>query len=281
MAIAVVVALLLVPLPIETLAGTWFALANTIENTAHPLIFWWLTARLLLVVRSRLSSTVAAYPVTFALAVALGLATEYLQSLVGRDASLEDARNDVIGAVFALAIQARRDLHPATYRRWRAAATVMAMAIAAVAIMPLAWTCAAYIWRWQSFPVLWSADAPLARRFAYWKQDAYPGLVLAEPARDWRGYRSLQFRIRALGNNTEIRIRVHDQRHNQQFLDRFNTAFLLPDTQPRVITIPLDAIMHGPAMRPLDLSAVKGVIVFQEGRGEALRFDVGEIRLVR
>ena len=278
----VVAVLLLVPLPLGAMARNWYALTNTVENAGHPLVFWWLTAHLLPVVRRRLSPATLAYAATFALAMAFGVASEYGQSLVGRDESWEDVRSDAIGALFALALQARRDLRESGHRPWRPVATIVAVALAAVAAFPVVWTTAAYIGRWSDFPVIWSPDSVLARRFSYWKQDAYPGLVIDEPTRDWRGYTALQVKARSLRpTGTEIRIRVHDQQHNQEFLDRYDRAFVLPDARERTLTIPLDAIQHGPAARQLDLSAVRGIVIFQEGAREPPRFAVDEIRLVR
>lgn len=277
----VVAALLLLPLPLDPLARNWFALTSTIENAGHPLVFWWLTALLLPVVRRQLSNVASAYGATLVLAIAFGLGTEYVQSLVGRDASWEDARNDVLGAMFALALQARRDLRPPGHGRWRPVAAVAAVVLFALCTYPLAWTIGAYVGRWSAFPVIWSSDYVLARRFSYWKQDAYPGLVIDEPARDWRGFTALQVKVRSLRNTgTEIRVRVHDQQHNQEFLDRYDKAFELPDARERTLTIQLDAIRHGPANRELDLSAVRGIIIFQEGSRESPRFVVDEIRLV-
>jgi VanZ family protein len=281
-AVALVTLLLLVPLPLGSLARNWFALTNTIENFAHPLMFWWLTAHLFPAVRTRCPSNLTAYGLTLALSVGLGLALEYFQSLVGRDASWEDARNDAVGTLLALALQARRDPGCAGARPWRPVATLAAIALAVMAAFPMMWTTAAYIGRWVNFPVIWSADSRLAHRFSYWKQDAFPGLVIDEPARDWRGYTALQVKVQSLrSNGTEIRIRVHDQQHNQEFLDRYDQAFVLPDSRERTLTIPLAAIQHGPAARHLDLSAVRGLIIFQEGAREPPRFAVGEIRLVR
>ena len=280
--ILLVAVLLLAPLPLGPMARHWFALTNTIENAGHPVVFWWLTAHLLPVVRARIQSATLAYASTLLLAVAFGLATEYVQSLVGRDASWEDARNDTVGAMLALALSARSDLRGSLHRSWRPLATIAAVALATVAAYPLAWTVAAYAGRWMDFPVIWSSESLLARRFSYWKLGRYPGLVIEEPARDWRGYAALQIRVRSLrSSGTEIRIRVHDQKHNRQFLDRYDMAFVLPDSQERVLTIPLEAIRAAPATRELDLSAVRGVIIFQEGAREPPHFEVGEIRLVR
>jgi hypothetical protein len=280
--VALVVTLLLVPLPLGPLLLRWHALTNTLENAGHPLVFWWLTAHLLPVVRSKVSPAASAYALALALAVAFGLATEYVQSLVGRDASWDDARHDALGAMLALALQARRDLRASEHQRWRPLATGVAASLAAIAAFPLAWTFTAYAGRWAQFPVIWSADSVLAQRFSYWKQDAFPGLVIDEPARDWRGYAALEIQVHSLrSTGTEIRIRVHDAMHNQQFLDRYDRAFVLPDSRDRTLTIPLELIRHGPATRELDLSAVRGIAIFQEEPREAPRFSVGQIRLVR
>jgi VanZ family protein len=280
--ISLVALLLLVPLPLGPLAHRWFALANTIENAGHPLVFWWLTAQLLPVVRARVSPAWFAYALAFILAVVFGLATEYAQSLIGRDASWEDARHDALGAMLALALQARCDLRGSKCRRWRPAATAGAAILAAAAAFPLGWTLTAYAGRWADFPIIWSADSMWPRRFSHWKRDGSPGLVIDEPTRDWRGYTSLWVRIRSMrSTGTEIRIRVHDATHNQELRDRYDRAFFLPDARERTLSIPLEAIKHGAAARELDLAAVRGIVIFQSGSRGSPGFAVGEVRLVR
>jgi hypothetical protein len=279
---AVVAFLLLVPLPLGHAARHWFALTNTLENLGHPVVFWWLTAHLFPAVRRNVAPLGLTYLLTFIVAVIFAMLTEYAQSLVGRDDSWEDVRSDLLGTLLALTLQARRDLQAAGRQSWRPLATLAASALAIVAVFPAAWTSAAYVLRWQAFPLLWSPEALFAQRFSHWKQDAYPGLVIDEPARNWRGYTALQVKVRSLrSTGTEIRIRVHDQQHNREFLDRYDRAFVLPDTRERTLTIPLEVIRHGPAARKLDLSAVRGIVIFQEGAREPPRFTVGEIRLVR
>jgi VanZ family protein len=279
---AVVAALLLVPLPLETLARQWFTLTNTIENAAHPLLFWWCTTQCLPVVRRRVATTWLAYSLTLALMAILGIGSEFLQSLVGRDSSWEDVGNDTIGAMLALALQARKDAKGGGRALLRPMATLAAVALIVAAAFPVAWTVSAYVRRWAVFPVIWSSNSVIERRLSFWKQDAYPGLVIDEPARDWRGYSALQVRIRALrSSGTSIRIRVHDQRHNRDILDRYDHAFVLADSSEHVLSIPLQAIQHGPAARELDMSAIRGLIIFQEDGWEPPRFSVGEIRLVR
>ena len=280
-AVLVVAVLLLAPLPLGSLSRNWFALTNTIENAGHPLVFWWLTSRLLPPVRSRVKGLWSAYLLTLVLAIAFGVGTEYLQSHVGRDASWEDVRNDAFGAMLALALHARMDLRKSGHESWQSLATVTGFVLASLAAFPLVWTVAAYTGRLWNFPEIWSADSVLARRFSYWKQGNHPGLVIEEPARDWRGYTALQVQVRSLlASGTEVRIRVHDQKHNRQFLDRYDKSFVLPDSTERTLSIPLEAIKHGPNSRDLDLSAVRGIIIFQEGSHPSPNFVVQRIWLV-
>jgi hypothetical protein len=279
--LALVTVLLLVPLPLDPLMRNWFALTSTAENFAHPLAFWWLTAQLYPVVRNRIQPASLAYAMTLLLAVVFGAAMEFFQSLVGRDASWSDVRSDALGAMFALALQMRNDASSSGHAPWRISATVIAASLAVAATFPLAWTCTAYVLRWQAFPTLWSPDALFAKRFSYWEQDDFPGLVIHEPVRDWRGYSALQVTIRSLRDSgTEVRIRVHDQRHNFEFLDRFDRAFALTDGRERKLRIPLQDIARAPADRALDITAVQGVIIFQEGRQDAPEFAVSDVSLV-
>lgn len=279
-ALILVTVLLLVPLPVIPLAHNWDNLAHVIENTAHPVAFCWLTMRLLRIRRAGVRGE--SYLLAVSLAMALALATEYVQSTVGRDASWEDVRNDIIGTLLALALQARRDLSASSQSSWRALATTCAALLLLLAILPLASTIASYTWRWEAFPVLWESDSFFAKRLSHWKTDEYPGFVLDEPAENWSGYSTLQVKVRSLTQSgTELRIRVHDRRHNQEIGDRYNATFTLLDGEQRVVNISLDTIRRAPLTREMDLSAIRGIIIFQDGGPGSPHFDVSEIRLVR
>jgi hypothetical protein len=66
----------------------------------------------------------------------------------------------------------------------------------------------------------------------------------------------------------EIRLRVHDVRHKQQFHDRINQAFFLPGDRARALRIPPEAVR-------------RGLTNFQDSGPGPSRFDEGDIRLVR
>ena len=86
---------------------------RTLHNSAHAPIFGCVSLLVLLIARShpRLQSLglLAQYVLALTGALALGVVTELLQIPVGRDASVEDALHDTIGALAFLGVFAAVD----------------------------------------------------------------------------------------------------------------------------------------------------------------------------
>lgn len=273
---AVIAALLFLPIPVPGAALRWTALVNTLENAMHPLLFAGLTLVVLNVFRASPGRRIL-----FALAaiVLFALATEIVQGMLGRDATWEDVGNDLLGIAFAALLIVRQRANSKAVRAGCGAGAAIALLLAAV---PLAWTLAAYGARFASIPVLWKADALLLQRFAYFKFDRYPGLVVDEPLRDWRGYLELQVDVdNPHPASVHVILRVHDWAHHQAYRDRYNEEFRLPANQSTTLRIPLSRIEAAPARRRMDMSDIGGVILFQVAeRGEPAP-RVREIRLAR
>lgn len=280
-ALAVVTTLLLVPLPLDQAMRRWPAMVSTLENFAHPIVFAWLANVVFSFLRPRIKSRLAPYALTLALTTSFGLGTEYLQSLVGRDASWVDAGNDVLGTLFALLMMARKDLPGAGRRLLRCGINTGAVVVVVAAAFPLLWITAAYAWRAYAWPVLWRSDAVLMRRLAHWQGGEYPGLVIEEPRGDWRGYSQLWVTARSLRpSGVQITLRVHDHGHNQQYLDRYNEDFVLPGDSQLTLKVPLERIRLAPEKRDMDMGAITGIIIFQETGFQPARFEVTEVLLV-
>ncbi|MBL8269659.1 VanZ family protein [Steroidobacter sp.] len=286
------VAVVFAPVPGDT---RWI---RTLHNSAHAPIFGCVALLTLFIVRTqpRFASLALAtqYALALAAALLLGILTELLQIPVGRDASVEDALHDVIGAVALLGIFAVFD------RRVRAAskaslvrliAAVVGSAALAVAAAPVTRAAIKYQQRDERFPVLADFTERYDRYFIFQKSaefapatmplqwagtageramhvnlldGPYPGLEFIELAADWSHYSTLAV---DLTNPTPLGLqfvlRVHDATHNNQPSDRFGRRFELAPQTRQVIRIPLQDVAAGPRERVLDLRNVAGMIIFR------------------
>jgi hypothetical protein len=282
---------------------------RTLHNCAHGPIFGGVGLLLLGVLWTRpVSASLPAarqYAIAFSAAVALGMLSELAQIPAGRDASIMDAANDVLGVAAFLALFAVVDprLRAQAPGR-RATALVIALAMLAVLAAPMVRAAIKYQQRDRRFPVLadfsqeynryfieqrlarfepvrlkglWAVQPEESAMRVSFLAEPYPGLELIEPLPDWSGYSKLAL---DLTNPTEseldLMLRVHDTRHTGEYSDRFNKPLRLPAMSRAVIRVPLAEIASGPASRSLDLTQVAGLIVFRQAPSPA-----GEMYLSR
>lgn len=271
---------------------------RTLHNSAHAPIFGCVSLLTLFVVRRqpRLASVgvTGQYALALGAALLLGILTELLQIPTGRDATVEDALHDVIGAVALLGIfaafdsQVRASAHSGAVRL---AAAMIGIVALSVAVAPVTRAAIKYQQRDERFPVLadfterydryfilqqWAEFSP-AKLPAPWASQAgegamhvdlldgpYPGLEFIEPRPDWSGYSTLAV---DLTNPTplalQLELRVHDAAHNYQPADRFSRRFDLAPRTRQVIRIPLQDVAAGPRTRKLDLRNVAGMIIYR------------------
>jgi hypothetical protein len=275
---------------------------RTLHNCAHGPIFGGVALLLLMALRARAASALLAparqYAIAFGAAAALGVLSELAQIPTGRDASLMDAANDVLGIAGFLALFAVIDPRLRAHGLGRRA-TVLAMAIAMLAILaaPIVRATIKYEQRDRRFPVLadfsqeynryfieqrltrfehvrlkdlWAVRPEESAMRVSFLGEPFPGLELIEPLPDWSGYSKL---VLDLTNPTEreldLMLRVHDARHTGEYSDRFNKPLRLPAMSRAVIRIPLAEIASSPASRSLDLTRVAGLIVFRQAPSQA------------
>ena len=293
LAIAILLwAVVFAPAPGET---RWI---RTLHNSAHAPIFGCVALLSLMLIRARprlaALGPATQYALAWAVAVGLGVVTELVQMLTGRDASFEDALHDTIGAVAVLGLFAAFDgrirASPRA-RMVRLISAVVGVVALAVAAAPVTRAAIKYQQRDQRFPVLadfterfdryfilqQSAELSPARMPAAWAsrtdeqamhvhllEGEYPGLHFIEMPADWSAYSTLAL---DLTNPTSLGlqfvVRVHDRAHNNQLEDRFNRVFELPPGTRQIIRIPLRDIAAGPRARELDLRQVAGMILFR------------------
>lgn len=286
------VAVVFAPVPGDT---RW---VRTLHNSAHAPIFGCvaLLALMLIRARPRFASFAPAgqYGLALAAAFLLGVGTELLQIPAGRDASLEDALHDVIGAVAALGLFAVFDRRVRLLSRAgivRFVSGVVGVVAFVIAVTPVTRAAIKYQQRDERFPVLAdfterydryfilqkSAEFSPAQLPAPWASRSgeralhvqlldgpYPGMDFIELPSDWSAYSALAV---DLTNPTQLGaqlvLRVHDAAHDNQLGDRFNRRIDLPPGTRQVVRIPLQDIAAGPRTRALDLRSVAGMIIFR------------------
>jgi VanZ family protein len=222
---------------------------------------------------------------TLAMCALVAVLTEGAQWLAGRDASVHDASRDMLGGLLALAWldSARGHLTPVLRRAGRAGSLV----VLGAALAPLAAALADEQLGRLAFPVLADFETPFeADR---WEGSAahaidpsrashgnaslrvelipadYSGVALVRAPRDWRGYRRLRLEAFNAGTETlEVFGRIHDGEHDRRgpsYGERYNTAFRLTPGWT-ALTIDLAAAERGPAARHLDMSDIRGFMLF-------------------
>lgn len=271
---------------------------RTLHNSAHAPIFGCVSLLMLLFSRShpRLQALglIGQYVLALAAAFALGAITELLQIPAGRDASVEDALHDTIGALAFLGIFAAIDSRIRNLpqsARIRVAAAVVGIVSLGVAVAPVSRAAIKYRQRDERFPVLadftqrydryfilqQSAEFSPVQMPAPWARakdesamrvrlldGPYPGMNFIEPMPAWSGYSTLAVDLtNPTPMNLQLVLRVHDAGHNNQPEDRFSKRFELPAGTREVLRLRLQDIAAGPQSRRLDLHQVAGLIIFR------------------
>ncbi len=250
------------------------------------------------------------YLIAFVIAVACGAAVEVVQALIGRDAEWTDLATDAAGAGSALLFLAAWRLDARAGRRLQA--RLLAGSVASILLLlaaaPLLHAGAAHLLREHRFPVLLQADTALDAYYLSgggnrierrplpdpWRRHgdtlayrvelqpvAWSGFTHAEPSPDWRGYKTL---VLTLVNPAEealdLTLRVHDQRHNRLYSDRFNRALHLPAQATTEVRVPLAEIAAAPQGREMDMARIAGLMLFvAEADSRPREFYVTGIRL--
>lgn len=277
--VAAIVLLLLLPLPFEAATWRWSVLAGDIEDFCHPLAFAWLAHIGYASGQVRQLRPLLRHAWVLAAAVALAIATEAVQHVTGRDASVRDLAGDLLGAVFALLLHARAE---SPSRPARATLAVLATSLGLAAVAPVAITFTALLQQRLIMPIVWKPDLlPFTGRLSHWQGGDYPGLVIDAPPSDWRNWQAIEFELINQGDEQlQVQVAIYDQRHDWREDDRFNDMHLLGPRRTEVMRIPLQSVRDAPTKRSMDLQSMRGVIVYRAAPGEPPGFDVREIRFI-
>jgi hypothetical protein len=258
----------------------------------------WLAGRSPSVSRARVS--LAAFGIT----VGLGAATEVIQMLQSHgDPSTTDLLRDMAGAgAFLLGAWG------AGHRgRARTVAALGALIVLLASGWTLSLTSARYVARDRAFPTLFALDgswweaafielngnrlepgrlpAPdpggeggrLARLDL--QPGPYSGITFDEPYPDWRGRDRLTLTIVSdLDAPLPMAIRIHDAAHDRRYRDRFNQRLTISPGVNR-IAIPIEQIQWAPDRRRMDLSRVRGVVLFAYDLQRPVHVFLGPLRM--
>lgn len=284
---------------------------DALFDMGHVPLFGLLAVAALRVLRVRrpLTAPRTVWRHAFFLTVAIGAATELIQFFqANREPSLDDLARDAAGAASFLLAAAvwpwvGGGATPISTHRGRVRAGLLAGGLVAIAAVPLITAVAVVAARAHAMPTLASFDGswwerrlikptntlltPGSRADRYegrftrvdLQPGMYPGITIEEPYPDWRGYRRLAFTVVSdLDAPVRLAIRVHDAGHDNRTQDRFNRALPISPGENH-FAIPLDDIRTAPDRREMDLSRVRGIIIFGYRLASPVHLFISPLRL--
>ncbi len=290
--------LLFVPFPAESL---WW---REFFNSGHTVLFAILSIVIYRQIKANIhfSNVLVVYVLVLFVGMSFGVIAELLQGLMQRDPSLNDLYGDFFGLMAGLFLIAAYNLKDIQHKKLVAAPLIMASAgfilIGLSALIRLSWY---YVERHDAFPVIIDFDASWSSRFLRFdnveklmhtnttqrrglfpfcfNRGEYPAISVVEPESDWTGYHSLRVDVFSENEkNVVLTLRIHDDKHNQDFSDRFNMKLpIRPGLNE--IEVPLDRVERGPSSRKLDLANVAGIELFVSRLDEHIRLEVSNIFL--
>lgn len=271
-------ALLFVPLPVSPSYAQ-----RTIENAGHTPLFFLATLFVLYVLRHDFRVDGGRlYVLAGLIGAGAGLMSEIIQKPLRRDGSWEDVWADSVGVMCALALYSFFDRGLRGRLLVRTVAVLVTLAGVAIYVAPLINMVRAYQYRNAQFPTLadFQSDVKLERvwvvgygvrrelgrgaldvQFASAK---YPGVSFFEPVEDWRRYRTLVIDVENPDEQAlQLVVRVHDERHNYTFRDRFNRNYELAPGERRTIRIALEDVRNSPRERLMDMAKVSDITLLR------------------
>ena len=223
--------------------------------------------------------------IALAFCLVAGTATEGIQSLLGRNASIWDLLRDMVGGAIALSwFSPSSKALPVQVRR---AARTVAATLLLITCIPFATAVTDEEIARLQFPVLSDFETPFetsrwdgSARFSVDYSAArhgkaslrvemdtslYSGIALVHFPRDWRGYRTLSLEaLNPSPQEIDIICRIHDLRHEegvQRYEDRYNKTLHLRSGWNH-FRINLEEVARAPAGRTLDLGTIRVVGIF-------------------
>ncbi|MCU0759748.1 MAG: VanZ family protein [Steroidobacteraceae bacterium] len=281
------------------------------HDFAHVLVFGVLglfVARTLRRLPGAASDRTRVVVYTMTLGLAFGVLTELAQQYLGGRLSRGDVARDVLGTAIGVCLAFA--LERGTPSRLRAPLWGVAALGLFASAMPLAGTALDYRARAALFPVLLDPGAARGLAFvpdgqgvtgvvplpaalagagpappavhARIDEGPWPGVTLAEPMPDWRGFRRFVVELANPGDRPlPLSVRVNDRVHDNRYEDRFNAYVELPPRSRRRIAYPIADIEAAPRGRRMNLAEIEKIVVFHAGPAPGRDFYLLKLELER
>ncbi len=291
-----VTSLLFMPVAADNL---WW---REVFNSGHTVLFLVVSFVLFFRLHAafQFSSVKIIYLAVVILMLSLGVAIEVVQSLLQREASVDDILRDFYGvsAGLGLALLVRQK-----NVRNKTLALVFSLGFLFSGVGPLIQLSWHYMQRDKAFPMLtefgerWSSSfvrfnsAELMgpgeperdenTRFYRLRFDAdqYPGVSIIEPEENWLSYRNLHLRVYSENESDIVLVmRVHDDSHTQEYDDRFNKRYVIRPGLNEIV-VRLSDVRTAPVDREMDLMNIAGVEFFLVDVKTSLFLEVSNIFL--
>lgn len=232
------------------------------------------------------------YLLAFVAVAGMSLVSEVMQvGVAGRQAEVQDAVHNLIGAVCFLAVRSAfdRDLWPGETRAPRGllvGAALFALFVSFWSLVELGWI---YGLRAAAFPIIVDFDSRWQQPFLSsprasvvnvtapegwlekagetvaeirFPQERWPGVTIREPYPDWSGYGSLRVLVFSLQEEpVPLTFRIEDADSSHDYKDGFNRTIPIQRGH-NVVAIPISEIERASSGRRLDLSRVSQLDLF-------------------
>ena len=290
LAVACLVSLLTVTLP--SASRTW----ASVQNVGHFFIFAAMAIVYIRQIMPLLSGKLLHSVVSTAVVLTvIGLLAEFVQSyLPNRNASVDDLARNFAGVLVGLSIYIIFFCRDKIDKQQLVAITLLAVSIFVLVVKPSA-ELVAYSMFKSGPPEIVSFDdwfvtsmitttgnakssidqlktrtenqpeRVLRMDFA---QETYSGAVFHRPGKHWPANGDLAIRLYNDGPNREMALRIHDELHDYQYADRFNTKFNVAPGENTVL-IPLEQIEQlgrASGNRTMDMQNITELQIFSGNR---------------
>ena len=235
---------------------------------------------------------------------ALGLATELVQSLVGRQFDHVDIIRDLAGCATGLLLLAGSDKNMGKREKISRAAFITVIIV--VLTVPLLLSLSDELIARGQFPMLsgfetpleidrWRADGPLsisedifregkASLMAEFTTVRYSRVTMRYSLGDWGGYQYLEFSIyNPDSSSLKLVCRVHDLEHERlgnEYSDRFHRTITL-DKGWNDFSIPVEEIRSAPSGRDMNLSELVQITFYSVSLPEPRTVYIDDVRLLK
>jgi len=291
----IIVSLLFMPL---ATANLWW---REVFNSGHVILFLFISFALYfrLSATFHFSSSTIIYLVVLLTCLLLGIAIEVLQGLLQREASVDDLYRNFFGIISGLGLVSltRQKLF-----RHKILMGIFCLGFLLPGSYPLFQISWHTIQRANAFPVILDFNAGWSASFVRFNRTevalssvktgdkdqlfrirfeagSFPGVSVIETVPDWSSYRRLRFKVAsAYSENMDLFVRIHDNKHDQNYRDRFNQQLNIHPGLNEIV-IPLAQIEKGPRKRDLDLTNITGLIIFMSKVEKPQLLEISNIYL--